>query len=116
MASMGLGLGQHVFRHATFLEPLPPPLSGIGDLFFAPGLSAAAPLSDSQSYIVRPLQLSGPQSLVCSDSLDHLWDRLWSHPMGLCTSASGSQIGREALSLDDEQFVREHSNTSPLLR
>ena len=90
------------------------PLSGIGDLFFAPGLSAAAPLSDSQSDIVRPFQLSGPQSLVCSDSLDHLWDRLWSHHMGLCTSASGLQIGREALSLDDEQFVREHSNTSPL--
>ena len=56
---------------------------------------------------MRPLQLSGPQSLVCSDSLDHLWDWLWSHHMGLCTSSSDSQIGREALSLDDEQFDAE---------
>jgi hypothetical protein len=69
--------------HAAFLEPLPPLLSDIGDLGFAPGLSAAAPLLDPQSYIV-----------------DHLWDRLWSHHM---RSASGLQTDREALGLDDEQ-------------
>ena len=56
--------------HTAFLEPLPRSLSGVGDLGFALGLSAAAPLSDPQSYIVRPLQLSRPQSLVCSVSLD----------------------------------------------
>jgi hypothetical protein len=55
--------------HTAFLKPLLRPLSGIGDLGFAPGLSAAAPLSDPQSYTVRPLQLSGPQSLECSVSL-----------------------------------------------
>ena len=87
--------------HTAFLKPLPHPLSGVGDLGFAPGLSAAAPLSDPQSYIVRPLQ-SGPQPLVCSVSLDHLWDRLWSHHT--MASASGSQIDCEVLSLDDEQF------------
>ena len=92
--------------HTAFFKPLPRPLSGIGDLGFAPGLSAAAPLSDPQSYIVRPLQLSGPQSLECSVSLDHLWDRLWSHHMRICTSASGgSQTDRETLSLDDKQFT-----------
>ena len=84
-----------------FLKPLPRPLSGIGYLGFAPSLSAVAPLSDPQSYIVRPLQLSGPQSSVCSVSLDHLWDKLWSHHMMICTSASGgSQTDPEALSLD----------------
>jgi hypothetical protein len=90
--------------HAAFLEPLPHPLSGVGDLRFAPGLPVTAPLSDPSSYTVRPLQLSGPQPLVgCSVSLDHLWDQLWSRQMGLCTSNSGSQIDREALRLNDEE-------------
>jgi hypothetical protein len=88
--------------HAAFLEPLPHPLSGVGDLGFAPGLPATAPLSDPSSYVVRPLLLSGPRPLGCSVSLDHLWGQLWSYQMGLCTSDSGSQIDREALSLDDE--------------
>ena len=90
--------------HTAFLKPLAHPLSGVGDLGFAPGLSAAAPLSDLESYVVRPLQ-SGPQPSVCSVSLDHLWDRLWSHHMGLCSSAaSGSQNDLEALGFDDEPF------------
>jgi hypothetical protein len=90
--------------HTAFLEPLPFPLSGVGDLGFAPDLSAAAPLSNPNSYIVRPLQLSGPQPLVCSVSLDHLWDQLWSHQMGLCTSGSGLQIDHEAQSHDNNQY------------
>jgi len=90
--------------HAAFLEPLPHPLSGVGDLGFAPGLPVAATLSDPSSYIIRPLHLSGPQPLVgCSVSLDHLWGELWSRQMELCTSDSGSQIDRESLSLNDEE-------------
>lgn len=89
--------------HAAFLEPLPHPLSGVGDLGFAPGLPVSAPLSDPSSYIVRPLQLSGSQPLGCSVSLDHLWGQLWSRHMGLGTSVSSSQIDYEALSLNDEE-------------
>ena len=64
--------------HAAFLEPLP--FEWYWSTCFAPGLSAAAHYWITELHlIVRPLQLSGSQSLVCSDSLDHLWDRLWSH-------------------------------------
>ena len=87
--------------HSAFLEPLPPPLRGVGDLGFAPGLSATAALSDPNSYIVRPLRLPGPTS-VTSVSLAHLWDQLWSHHMGLCASGDGARIDREALDLDDD--------------
>ena len=45
--------------HTAFLEPLPLPLSGVIVLGFATDLSAAALLSNPNSYIVRPLQLSG---------------------------------------------------------
>ena len=87
--------------HAAFLEPLPHPLHGVGDLSFAPGLSATAALSDPKSYIVRPFQL--PEPLLSSVSLVHLWDRLWSHQVGLCASEGGSRINLEALGLDDNE-------------
>jgi hypothetical protein len=87
--------------HTAFLEPLPHPLRGVGDLGFAPGLSATAALSDPSSYVVRPLHLPGP-TLISSVSLARLWDQLWSHQMGLCASGDGSRIDREALNLDDD--------------
>ncbi|KXN81499.1 hypothetical protein AN958_04523 [Leucoagaricus sp. SymC.cos] len=66
--------------HATLLAPLPHPLHGIGDLAFAPGLSASSALSDPRSYVGRPLHtsLSRP-SLASSTSLPDLWGQLWAH-------------------------------------
>ena len=88
--------------HAAFLEPLPYPLHGVGDLGFAPGLSTAAALSDPKSYTVQPLRPRGP-IVVSSVSLDKLWDQLWSRQVTLSVSGPGLYIDREALKLDDDE-------------
>ncbi|KXN81379.1 hypothetical protein AN958_05118 [Leucoagaricus sp. SymC.cos] len=90
--------------HAALLAPLPHLLHGVGDLAFAPGLSASSALSDPRSYVVRPLHTSLSRPfLASSTSLPDLWEQLWAHQNELRMCDSGSYINRETLDLDDDE-------------
>jgi hypothetical protein len=90
--------------HAALLAPLPHPLHGVGNLTFAPGLSASSALSDPRSYMVQPPHISLSQPfLAASVSLPDFWEQLWSHQNELCICDSGSRINRETLDLDDDE-------------
>lgn len=112
--------------HAAFLAPLPPHLSGVGDLAFAPGVRHDADLSDPRTYTIlplhsrvyRPLELEEMAFKSSTTSLPTLWSEIFTLRRNLAFPHGRSQPDCSELWLGDAEDTLEgdpcDAESSPL--